>query len=132
MRIAERPEARKEDEAAGMPAWANRVGAYYGWVLVVKDRMGDGQGRGKTYVEHAVDAAELDHAQDEQGQDGPAAVLLAEDHKQTFDGAGPRCSLLLLCCWAEEVFLGFDGAEVEAFEFVDCFLSLAVVKEPAW
>lgn len=30
MRMAERPEARKEDVFAEMPAWAKRVGAYCG------------------------------------------------------------------------------------------------------
>ena len=30
MRIAETPEARKEEDCAGMPAWAKSVGAYWG------------------------------------------------------------------------------------------------------
>jgi len=30
MRMAERPEARKEEVFAEMPAWAKRVGAYCG------------------------------------------------------------------------------------------------------
>jgi len=76
IRMAETPEARKDAVCEGMPAWAKMVGAY----CKIRSVCGEFTSlRRTTYVEYAVDAAQLNERQDKHRETCLRSVFALKD-----------------------------------------------------